>query len=77
MARFQSLKYTFILTAFLTLAACDSAEERAEAHYQSGLELLEEGDVDRAIVEFRNVFEYNSNHRDARAALADIFRNRL
>ena len=43
MARFQSLKYTFILTAFLTLAACDSAEERAEAHYQSGLELLEEG----------------------------------
>ena len=73
MARFQSLKYTFILTAFLTLAACDSAEERAEAHYQSGLELLEEGDVDRAIVEFRNVFEYNSNHRDARATLADIF----
>lgn len=54
------------------LAACDSAEERAEAHYQSGLELLAAGDVDRAVVEFRNVFELDGFHRDARFTLAKV-----
>jgi len=57
--------------AVLMLAACDSAEERAEEHYNNGLELLEAGDYDRAIVEFRNVFRLNGNHREARHALAD------
>lgn len=54
------------------LAACDSAEERAEQHYQSGLALMEEGDYDRAIVELRNVFELNGSHREARHTLAEI-----
>lgn len=54
------------------LAACDSAEERAEQHFQSGLALMEEGDYDRAIVELRNVFELNGSHREARHKLAEI-----
>jgi len=57
----------------VTLAACDTAEERAEKHYQSGLELLAAGDVDRARVEFQTVFKYNGLHRGARAALARLF----
>ncbi|MCA8869064.1 MAG: tetratricopeptide repeat protein [Rhodobacteraceae bacterium] len=68
------LRKTLILLtslAFISLvSACDSAEERAEKHYQQGLELLQEGDVDRALVEFRNVFELNGKHHDARLAYA-------
>jgi tetratricopeptide (TPR) repeat protein len=52
------------------LAACDSSEQRAEKYYQSGLEYLEKGDVDRALVEFRNVFKLNGRHREARLAYA-------
>lgn len=58
------------------LAACDTAEERAEKHYQTALEHLENGDVDRAIIEFRNVFKLNGTHRDARLTYARLQRDR-
>lgn len=59
-----------------TLAACDTAEERAEGHFQEGIKLLEAGDVDRALVEFRNVFKLNGRHREARLAYANAQRER-
>lgn len=65
-----------VLSATLVLAGCDSAEERAEKHFESGMELLEAGDVDRAIVEFRNVFALNASHREARATFAGLLRDR-
>ncbi|MBV1904328.1 MAG: tetratricopeptide repeat protein [Marinosulfonomonas sp.] len=58
------------------LAGCDSAEERAERHFQSALALLEKGDIDRATVEFRNVFDLNGRHHDARATFAKVQRDR-
>ncbi len=58
------------------LAACDSAEERAENHYQSGLELLESGDVDRALVELRNVLSLDEFHVEARRLFATTVRDR-
>ena len=51
-----------LLLALLALAACDTAEERAEAHYQRALALLAAGDDERAMVEFRNVFRLNGEH---------------
>ncbi|MBK0327152.1 tetratricopeptide repeat protein [Rhodobacteraceae bacterium F11138] len=57
-------------------SACDTAEERAENHYQTGLTLLEEGDVERALVEFRNVFQLNGKHEGARLAYARAQRER-
>jgi tetratricopeptide (TPR) repeat protein len=54
----------------LTLAGCDTAEERAEAHYQRALTLLAAGDADRAKVEFRNVFRLDGEHVAARLAYA-------
>lgn len=54
------------------LAACNSSEERAERFFQSGLELREAGDLDRAIVEFRNVFQYDGEHLGARRNLAEV-----
>jgi len=70
-----SLK-TFFLVALLALSACDSAEERAEKYYKSGMALLEAGDVDRALVELRNVFKLNGRHNEARLAYARIQRER-
>ncbi|MCF2906688.1 tetratricopeptide repeat protein [Octadecabacter sp. CECT 8868] len=71
MRRSFSFLSALILTLFL--AACDTAEERAEEHFQSALSLLEEGDVDRAIVELRSVFALVPNHLEARHELARIF----
>ncbi len=65
-----------VLAVPLILGQCDTGEERAEGHYQSALELIEAGDVDRAMVEFRNVFRLNGNHRDARAVYARLLRER-
>lgn len=58
------------------LAACQSSEEKAEEHYKAGMELLEKGDTDRALVEFRNVFQLNGQHREARQTYARIMRER-
>lgn len=65
-----------ILVAGLALSGCDSAEERAEKHYQSALTLLAGGDADRALVELRNVFALNGFHKEARRLYADTQRAR-
>lgn len=56
----------------LPLAGCKTGAEKAEDYYQSGLELLEKGDTDRAIVQFRNVFEVDGTHYKARRKLAEV-----
>jgi predicted Zn-dependent protease len=61
-----------MLATALTLSACQSAEEKAEGYYQSGLALLEAGDQERALIEFRNTFKYNGFHKEARQTYADI-----
>lgn len=60
----------------LSLSACDSAETRAEKHFQAALAHIEAGDVDRAIIEFRNVFELNGRHKQARQTYAKLQRDR-
>lgn len=56
----------------LSLAACKTSEEKADEYYQSGLNLLAEGDPERAIVQFRNVFELEGTHYEARQKLAEV-----
>ena len=73
--RLRVITTVLAASALLLVAGCDSAEERAEAHYQNGLALLEEGDVARALVEFRNVFDLNGLHRDARITYANTVRD--
>lgn len=70
-----SVRLAIGVLGVVALAACDTAEERAEEHYQKGLELIEAGDADRALVELRNVFNLNGNHRDARALYASTVRD--
>lgn len=73
---FKRILTVCAVSAFVFVAACESSEEKAEAFYQSGLELLAAGDPDRAAVEFRNVFNFNGAHQDARRQLAEILRAR-
>ncbi|MEM9973265.1 MAG: tetratricopeptide repeat protein [Pseudomonadota bacterium] len=58
------------------LVACDTAEERAEGHFERSEALLSEGDVDRAIVELRNVLDLNPRHIEARLSYAQLARER-
>lgn len=68
------LRLIFSAALILTLVACQSSEERAEGHYQAALALLEEGDLARATVEFRNVFQLNGLHTEARRTFASALR---
>ena len=60
------------ILALALLAACQSAEERAESHYQEALRLISANDPVRAKLELRNVFDLDGFHRDARAAYAKL-----
>ena len=62
-----------LLSALVVLAGCQTVEERAEEHFQNGQALLESGDVDRAILEFRNVFQLDATHLEARQALGRLY----
>ena len=57
------------------LAACDTAAERAETHYQTALELIEAGETERAVVELRNVFDLDGEHTAARELFAGLLRD--
>ena len=70
------LALPLLLLLSLATAACDSPRERAEAHYQRGMALLAQGDADRALIEFRNVFRLNGSHVPARLAYARVQRQR-
>lgn len=67
---------TILAAGLMGLAACDSSDERAEKYYESGMAYLQQGDVDRALVEFRNVFQLNGEHKEARRAYARAERDR-
>ncbi|NNL17814.1 MAG: tetratricopeptide repeat protein [Boseongicola sp.] len=58
------------------LAACDSAEERAEGHFNNSLELFASGDVERALVELRNVLSLDEFHVEGRRLYAETVRER-
>lgn len=61
-----------LLIATSLLAGCEDKEERAERFYESALEYLEADDIDRALIELRNVFDNNGFHKEARALYARL-----
>ena len=66
-------KPALAVVVVLALAGCKSDAERADEYFQSGIELLEAGDTDRALVEFRNVLEFDNVHQPTREAMATLF----
>ena len=59
-----------VAVPLVALAACSSPEQRAEAHYQSGNELVAKGEFVRAGLEFRNAIKYNEKLAAAWEGLA-------
>ena len=71
-------RVTYLLAALLVLqlSACDTAEQRAESHYQSGLRYVASGEIDKALIEFRNVFKLDGEHIQARLTYAGLLVDR-
>lgn len=68
------LSRTLLAVALVAaLAGCKSDAEWAEENFQSGVALLQSGDVERAMIHFRNVFEFDPEHLPAREVLARHF----
>ncbi|MHC0055460.1 tetratricopeptide repeat protein [Actibacterium sp. D379-3] len=63
-------RFIFVAILVLGLAACESSEERAQKHYEAAVALLQDGDTARGLVELRNVFKLNGQHREARLLYA-------
>ena len=61
-----------MFAATLALSACEDDKDKAAGYFQSGQALLAQGDEDRALVEFRNVFKYDPFHFEARKTYADV-----
>lgn len=72
MTRLRLFLMLILSCSGLLLAGCQSDEEKAEQFYQSGLELYQEGDRERALLELRNVFNHDGFHKDARQTYANI-----
>ena len=64
------------LVAMSLVSACESSKDKAARHLQSALELMQKGDAERAVVEFRNVFKLDANNRDAHMAFAGLLQER-
>lgn len=56
----------------LALTACKSPEEEAADYFASAQSLIKQGDVERAKIELRNVFQNLPDHREARETMARI-----
>ncbi|MXQ06419.1 tetratricopeptide repeat protein [Alphaproteobacteria bacterium GH1-50] len=63
-----------LAASVLALSACDTAEERAQKHFESGLELIQAGDVERGLVELRNVLTLDEFHTEGRKLYARTLR---
>ncbi len=65
-----------VLALALLLVACDSPEEQVENHYQSGLELVEKGEFQKALLEFRNALQIDEDHAPSHYQMGLIYENR-
>ena len=71
----SSMKHIFtacILALFLALAACSSPEEKAQAHLESGQELLAKNEHIKAGLEFRNAVKFNDKLTEAWVGLSKV-----
>lgn len=61
-----------LVAAALTLAACESSDERAKGHMEKAIALLEDGNTVEAELELLNALKLNNNLHRAHQELGDI-----
>ncbi len=69
---FVKLRSALVFSAFLLLAACASPEERAQTHYEQGVEFFDKGNFAKAKIEFKNALQLNGKLVPAWFALAKV-----
>jgi len=69
---FPRIRPLGLVLGLFVLTACDTAEERAEGHYQRGMQLLEAGETQKALLEFRNALQLNEDALEPRLEFARI-----
>ena len=72
MSRRLSRIAVLLLAGVLAVSACDSAEERVADHFERGLELVQQGEPEKAALEFRNALKIDENFVPARYEFAKI-----
>lgn len=70
----RQLCLSALFASTLLLSACETSDEKAEKHYQSAIELIQNGDDARAKVELLNALKLNALHREARFEIAALLR---
>ena len=66
------LRHALLIAALLAAAGCSSSEQRAQAYYERGMQLLSDGDYVGASLELRNAVKLKDNMPAAWLALARI-----
>jgi cytochrome c-type biogenesis protein CcmH/NrfG len=64
-----------IPSLFLTFSCSlfESDEEKAERHYQAGMQAIEEKKTDAAVIHFRNAVQKNPYHAEAHYRLGTLY----
>ena len=69
----KMMKPVIIILLIGGLAACSSPEEKAADYIQNATALLQEGNLDKAELEYKNALQINQNQPDAWYGLAKIY----
>ncbi|MCP4073550.1 MAG: tetratricopeptide repeat protein [Hyphomicrobiales bacterium] len=64
--------WLYVLVVGISLTGCQSAEEKAQSHYENGQKLVEKQQLVKAKLEFRNALKLNKDHTPALFSLAKI-----
>lgn len=72
----SSGRLLFIILGIAVLSGCDSPEERAQSHYERGLDLAKQGDPLKASLEFRNALKLKEGFVPALYALGKLEHDR-
>jgi len=67
---FKSFLVFFLIFGFLT---CSSKEKQAEKHFKDGFEYQNQGDLDKAIEEYKKAIELNPNYLQAHMNLGAAY----
>lgn len=72
MKNFSARHWGLIAVSALFLTACDNAEDRARTHFEKGTNLAASGEIDKAMLEFRNALKLDSEAVEPRLAYAKL-----
>ena len=61
-----------MLCGAIAVTGCSSSEDRAQSHYDRGVELAEQGEPIKAALEFRNALRLKNDYVEALFALGEV-----